>query len=113
MVGILQEGDVCNGENVGLLRYNTTRRMLLFCDGQNWKVCVQYGACMRGAFVPLCNLSNAVLFLHKVRNSGEQLSTTGRRDSREVELQHMSCRMPLALLCTCTLTVHYVTVIVQ
>ena len=43
MVGILQKDDVCNEDNTGLLRFNTTQseQKLLFCDGQNWKVSVQ------------------------------------------------------------------------
>ena len=43
MVGILQKDDICNEDNTGLLRFNTTQseQKLLFCDGQNWKVSIQ------------------------------------------------------------------------
>lgn len=93
MVGILQEGDVCNGENVGLLRYNTARRMLLFCDGQNWKVCATPSPlwCTHGgegrALYHCVIFYNVLLSLHKVCNVGKQLSTSGRRNPWEVKLQ--------------------------
>ena len=40
IVGILQEGEICNKKNVGLLRFNSTSSIqkLLVCDGESWKV---------------------------------------------------------------------------
>ena len=40
IVGILQEGEICNKKNVGLLHFNSTSSIqkLLVCDGESWKV---------------------------------------------------------------------------
>ena len=40
IVGILQEDDMCDEKNAGLLRFNSTSSMqnLLVCDGKSWKV---------------------------------------------------------------------------
>ena len=37
-VPLLQDTDNCDEQNTGTFRFQTENRLLLFCDGQNWRV---------------------------------------------------------------------------
>ena len=37
-VPLLAESDNCDEQNTGTFRFETKNRLLLFCDGQNWRV---------------------------------------------------------------------------